>query len=160
MNPERHEPDALEVRLRRTPLAPPPSAWRAEILAAAEKAGAASAAATAQDRDQPRGAWARLRAIPGEWMAVAALVLLVVGLNWPAVADLARSDAPMLAGRPEEMSVKEVTVLMASREALWRELELVPIERTIRSPDPVSPPPEPRRQINRTGTNDVAIGWV
>ena len=159
MNPESHESDALEARLRRTPLAPPPAAWRAEILAAAERAG--TTANATMDRDQPRGVWARLRAVPGEWTAAAALVLAVLGLNWPMVADLARADAPMTADRSKEISVEAVTVLMASREALWRELGLEPITESPRVLEPAAPPPEPRRrQLNRTGTNDVAQGWA
>jgi hypothetical protein len=88
-------------------------------------------------------------------------VVAVLGLNWPMVADLARADAPMTAERSKEISVEAVTVLMASREALWRELGLEPMGENPRGSEPAAPPPEPRRrQLNRTGTNDVAHGWA
>jgi len=71
-------PDDFEKQLQRQPLSPPPAAWREEILTAAR--------AKIPNKQAPREAnvlgWRTfLSRIPLAWGAVAALWLLIIGVN-------------------------------------------------------------------------------
>ncbi len=164
------EPDALERRILGTPLKAPPAGWKAEILARAlaeEPATASSAPKTVRREQRPFAGWLEwipdwLRAVPAEWAAVAALVLLAVGLNW-SLADGAESGVSVARGSLRDgPTIEGAIYLMASRESLMRELGLT--EEAAPGPGPASTarPAEnrPRRQLNQSGTNDVALGWV
>ena len=72
-------PDDFEKQLHRQPLAPPPATWRDEIIAAAS----ASIPRThvVREPDLLTGWRAFLARIPLAWGALAALWLLIIGVN-------------------------------------------------------------------------------
>jgi hypothetical protein len=165
-----NDPDALERRLRETPLRSPPAVWRSEILArawaeAADPRDSPSIRRAPTTGDSP--GWLQwlpewFRGIPAEWAAVAGLALLVVVLNWPLSGrsgsgqDMARSSLRHV------QPVEGVIYMMASRESLLRELgltdELTPSPRTATPTTPADKAPQ--RQLNWNGTNNVRSGWV
>ena len=92
-----NNPDPLESLLRRQPTRPVPPAWRDEILRAARAAAASRPAPV----ERPRAAgWlaALLWPHPVAWAGLAAIWLVVLGLNLaspePSRHEMARETAP------------------------------------------------------------------
>lgn len=88
--------DDFEKRLEHQPLRPPPLEWRGEILAAAR---AAIRPARPPGESGLRSGWRFLLArVPQAWGAVAALWLVIIGVNsllsGPMVAVESRAPAP------------------------------------------------------------------
>jgi len=75
--------DLFEQRLRRQPLRPVPSAWREEILTAAEaKRRNAASASISEDQAALLVGWRLLFArLPLAWASLAALWVVIIGVN-------------------------------------------------------------------------------
>src|SRR5262245_59652900 len=75
----------LEQRASRTPLRPPPAAWRDEILAAARDSKAVDTLPERSDWSVARAAWRRLRdlreQVAAPWPVLAGAWLLVLALQ-------------------------------------------------------------------------------
>ena len=93
-------PDDFEQRLQRQPLRTAPSAWRAEILVAADVNRRSTATQPiSEDQVALLAGWRLLFArLPLAWATLAALWVALIGVNLllsgPAPAGVARSSAP------------------------------------------------------------------
>ena len=89
-------PDDFEQQLQRQALQPPPAAWREEILQAAR--ANIPTAVSGRESELLTGWRALLARIPLAWGAVAALWLVILGVNsfmaGPAIATIASTSAP------------------------------------------------------------------
>ncbi len=137
--------DDFEKQLQRTPLQPPPAAWRAEILAAAH-ANIRSTTASIPEAGLLASWRALLARIPLAWGAVAALWLVIIGVNslmsGPAITVIARSSTPV---QHEPMTVWN---LQRAEARLLANEQTDPIEFTPRREAPAALP-SPRSDRRR-----------
>lgn len=134
------KPDDFEHRLRQTPLNPPPTAWRGEILANARAARAPETEPTAATQRTPRLGLADL-ALLWQWLRgalwprpVAWAVLLLLWLPMGAV-ELALRESGDTAHPPDAVTFTpaQVQTLASARRQMLSEL--------------LAPPPSPRPKI-------------
>lgn len=127
--------EQFENRLSRQPLREVPPAWRAEILSAVERA-ADSAHASRLTPHLP--GWRELFwPCPQAWAALAAVWLLIVGLN-----SLSRDSLPQTLTRHAPPPSRQIRDLLKQQERLFAELvgplDSAPADR------PKSAAPQPR----------------
>ena len=165
-NPQPNGHDPLEERLRRTTFRPPATAWRDEILAAAQTTVAAEATrrspagrpqVDAENSSWPHLLFRWLRGVPTEWSAAAALWVLIVAIN--SMTSSGSSNVPMdsssLAKASAEQRGESVQQALAYRRQLLSELQGNDASDDL----PIRPRPEadrPKRQLNFLGTNGPA----
>ena len=112
------KPDDFESQLRRQPRRPVPAEWRAEILEAAQAANARLSAL--DSRPSPAPWWREwLWPCPQAWAGLAALWIVIIGLNAEPPATSAAAASPSATPTPEMK-----TALAAQRRELARLLDL------------------------------------
>jgi hypothetical protein len=140
------KPDDFEKQLQRQPLRELPAGWRAEILRAAHDSVAADVRRLQLPGQESQGlltsaaaSWWRewLWPCPQAWAALAAVWMIIIGLNATTPAGPAN-----LARRPPTPSVETETTLAAQRRELAR---LLDNNFSDQAPAP-KPPPGPRSE--------------
>lgn len=130
--------DPFEERLREQEFRSLPTGWRATILAAADRTRALPGVAPVRSASWGSMLVTRFTAFfwphPTAWAALAALWLLILGLNF---ATRERSG-PMLA-RPVVPPSPQMQELLKQQEQMMAEL-LGPLERTESTPHPILAP--------------------
>ena len=169
-NPRPNGHDPLEERLRRTTFRRPATAWRDEILAAAQTTVAAEATRRSPaGRPEPRlvtsaatTSWPHLllrwlRGIPTEWTAAAALWALIVALNslsGPAPSSDGAGSSSFAHVSPEQRD-ESIREAIAFRRQLLGELQGGEAADAL-PPENRREADRPRRQLNFHGTNGLA----
>lgn len=134
-------PDPFEERLHRQPLRPVPSAWRDEILRAASPCPAPRAPRRSWFSTLASGLSALLWPHPKAWAGLAALWVLVLGLNFAA-----REPAWSEAVRPPLPPSPQMRELLRQQEQLFAEL-IGPVEKPVAGrPKPSTPQPHSQRR--------------
>jgi hypothetical protein len=138
-------PDQFEDRLRRQPLRSVPPAWRGEILAAARAAATSHPEAPAASRSWffalRSGLSALLWPHPVAWAGLAAVWLLILGLNFatrePGESEAARQSAP---------PSPQMRELLHQQEQMFADL-IGPVEKPHADrPKPAAPQPHSQRR--------------
>ena len=165
-NPQPNGHDPLEERLRRTTFRPPATAWRDEILAAAQTTVSAEATrrspAGRPQVDAENSSWPHLllrwlRGIPTEWTAAAALWALIVALNslsGPAPSSDGAGSSSFAHVSPEQRN-ESIREAIAFRRQLIGELQGGEAADAL-PPENRREADRPRRQLNFHGTNGLA----
>jgi hypothetical protein len=136
-------PDNFEERLRRQPLRTVPPDWRDEILRAAREAATPATAPAASRRSRIFMPWlcALLWPHPRAWAGLAAVWLVVLGLNF-AARDPGRPDA-MQQSAPPSPQMRE---LLRQQEQMLAEL-IGPVDYNAADrPKPAGPQPHSERR--------------
>ena len=112
MNHDDFIPDDFEQRLRRSPPAPLPAAWRAEILSAARAAAMQREPESCTKRLWSAAWWPS----PWAWAGVASLWLVILGLNFAT-----RAAEPKESVTAMRISPEMIRFAFAQREQEWAE---------------------------------------
>jgi hypothetical protein len=142
-----NDSDKFEERLRRRPLLPVPATWRDEILGAARAASGPRPVSLTPSRSWFSALRSGLSALlwphPTAWAGLAALWLLVLGLNLSA-----REPAQSKAARRTVSPSPQVRELLQQQERLFAEL-LGPVEKSAADrPKQSAPRPHSQRREN------------
>lgn len=149
-----NEPETFENRLARQPLRRVPAAWRAEILSAAEAARPRVAARPTAEREADWAVgWRSLFArFPLAWASLAALWVVLVGINLMLPSPFVRLPTPHLGG----VAASEVNAPNPSTPPA----ELRPPAKTAPALIPPDAPPRPRSERRREINFGALCGWL
>lgn len=144
------KPEDFEQRLARTPLQPPPAAWREEILAAARTALPAPPRSPLATLATLWNRWRLLRPAATPWTALAGAWLLVLALHGVGRSIDHRASASVMS--PDSTTESPAALIAAARSYHARVLAIASLDgapditaiTTIDESEPSALPPAPK----------------
>jgi hypothetical protein len=141
-NLDMNRDDQLEQRLRRQPVKRIPSEWREQILTQAAS-GQPAPNENHVSRFTFHALWQKLIwPNPNAWAGLAAVWLVILGLNFAS-----RDSAPRGAARPVAAPDSEMRRLLLQQELLYAQLMDLPLPPVAEPRKPVAPGPHSRRRV-------------